>query len=134
MIKKNTFFKRCSSPRLFIGSAIYNVYFHKIKMFLFFPHSYKSNATRLSTLFRDSPKAPKELAADWLEYVIRHGGAQHLRSAALDLNLFQYLLLDVISVILVVLMTTTFIAIFCCKLCFRGFRSLCGRSKKLKSA
>ncbi|GLG96693.1 ADP,ATP carrier protein 1 [Gryllus bimaculatus] len=34
-------------------------------------------------------------AVYWTEYVIRHGGAHHLRSAALDVAWWQYLLLDV---------------------------------------
>jgi glucuronosyltransferase len=35
----------------------------------------------------------------WTEYVIRHKGAPHLRSAALDLAWYQYFLLDVIGVL-----------------------------------
>jgi glucuronosyltransferase len=46
----------------------------------------------------------------WTEYVIRHKGAPHMRSAALDLAWYQYFLLDVIAVLalalgLVVLIT-----------------------------
>jgi glucuronosyltransferase len=35
----------------------------------------------------------------WTEYVIRHKGAPHMRSAALDLTWYQYFLLDVITVL-----------------------------------
>jgi glucuronosyltransferase len=35
----------------------------------------------------------------WTEYVIRHKGAPHMRSAALDLLWYQYFLLDVIAVL-----------------------------------
>jgi glucuronosyltransferase len=35
----------------------------------------------------------------WTEYVIRHKGAPHMRSAALDLAWYQYFLLDVIAVL-----------------------------------
>jgi len=35
----------------------------------------------------------------WTEYVIRHKGAPHLRSALQDLAWYQYLLLDVIAVL-----------------------------------
>jgi len=38
----------------------------------------------------------------WTEYVIRHKGAPHLRSAALDLAWYQYFLLDVIAVLALV--------------------------------
>ncbi|XP_072022356.1 UDP-glucuronosyltransferase 2A1-like [Amphiura filiformis] len=91
--------------------------------------SFKNNATRISAIFRDSPRTPVEVAADWIEYVIRHGGAKHLRSAALDLNIFQYLLLDVIAVLLLAFITFMIILYCSCRLCFRGCRRLCGSSK-----
>jgi glucuronosyltransferase len=40
-----------------------------------------------------------EQAVYWTEYVIRHKGAPHLRSAVLDLAWYQYFLLDVIAVL-----------------------------------
>ncbi|XP_069675716.1 UDP-glucosyltransferase 2-like [Periplaneta americana] len=62
--------------------------------------SYHRNAKRLSQLFRDRPQSALDTAIYWTEYVIRHRGAPHLRSAALDLTWYQYLLLDVILVII----------------------------------
>ncbi|XP_047118225.1 UDP-glycosyltransferase UGT5-like [Schistocerca piceifrons] len=58
---------------------------------------YYERAKQLSRLFRDRPRPPLEEAEAvyWVEYVIRHRGAPHLRSAALDLAWYQYLLLDV---------------------------------------
>jgi glucuronosyltransferase len=41
-----------------------------------------------------------DTAIFWMEYVIRHKGAPHLRPAILDLAWYQYLLLDVLAVIL----------------------------------
>lgn len=43
----------------------------------------------------DRPQTPQQTLAYWVDYVIRHNGAPHLRVAALDLNWYQYLLLDV---------------------------------------
>lgn len=43
-----------------------------------------------------------EKAVWWTEYVIRHKGARHLRSPAVDMSLYQYLLLDVIGFVLAV--------------------------------
>ena len=43
-----------------------------------------------------------EQAVYWTEYVIRHNGAPHLRSAVLDLAWYQYLLLDVVAVLALV--------------------------------
>jgi glucuronosyltransferase len=60
---------------------------------------YRENAQRISRIYRDQPLTPLEQAVFWTEYVIRHNGAPHLRSAVLDLAWYQYFLLDVISVL-----------------------------------
>ncbi|XP_049964203.1 UDP-glucosyltransferase 2-like [Schistocerca serialis cubense] len=61
---------------------------------------YRERAKQLSRLFRDRPRPPLEEAVYWVEYVIRHQGAPHLRSAALDLAWYQYLLLDVAAFVI----------------------------------
>nr|CAD7203160.1 unnamed protein product [Timema douglasi] len=58
---------------------------------------YSSNARQISQDFRDQPQTPMERAVFWTEYVLRHNGAAHMRSSALDLNWFQYFLLDVLA-------------------------------------
>ncbi|XP_049793182.1 UDP-glycosyltransferase UGT5-like isoform X11 [Schistocerca nitens] len=60
---------------------------------------YREKAQRLSRIFNDRPVKPLDEAVYWTEYVIRHQGAPHLRSAALDLAWYQYLLLDVVAVL-----------------------------------
>ncbi len=37
----------------------------------------------------------------WTEYAIRHKGASHLRTAAVELRWYEYLLLDVILCLLI---------------------------------
>ncbi|XP_069671922.1 UDP-glucosyltransferase 2-like [Periplaneta americana] len=71
--------------------------------------SYWENAKLLSRQFRDRPQSALETAVYWTEYVIRHRGAPHMRSAALDLPLYQYLLLDVIAVIGLTVIITLFV-------------------------
>lgn len=39
----------------------------------------------------------------WIEYVLRHGNCDHLRSAALELSWYQYFLLDVMAVVVLTL-------------------------------
>ena len=63
----------------------------------------------LSRAFKDQLQTPVERAVFWVEYVIRHRGAHQLRSAARDLNIFQYYCLDVISLIIVMLVTILYI-------------------------
>ncbi|KAK5638203.1 hypothetical protein RI129_012498 [Pyrocoelia pectoralis] len=60
---------------------------------------YKDNVRKLAELARDQPMTGVEKAVWWSEYVIRHKGARHLRSALLDIPWYQYLLLDVICVL-----------------------------------
>jgi glucuronosyltransferase len=62
-------------------------------------YRYRENAQRLSRIFRDQPLTPLQQAVFWTEYVIRHKGAPHMRSAVLDLAWYQYFLLDVIAVL-----------------------------------
>lgn len=78
--------------------------------------SYKENAIQASKIFRDRPKSPMETAAYWTEYIIRHGGAPHLQSAAKELNIFQYLLLDVVAVLLVFSIIVLAILGYCVKI------------------
>jgi glucuronosyltransferase len=75
-------------------------------------HRYRENAQRLSRIFRDQPLTPLEQAVYWTEYVIRHKGAPHLRSAVLDLAWYQYFLLDVIAVLAIVAVCVL-VAMYC---------------------
>ncbi|KAJ8883363.1 hypothetical protein PR048_015206 [Dryococelus australis] len=72
--------------------------------------SYSENAKRVSALFRDRPMTAIETAVYWVEYVIRHRGAPHMRSAAADMPLYQYLLLDVIGMLVLVAASCVYIA------------------------
>uniref|UniRef100_A0A8D8CYC2 UDP-glucuronosyltransferase n=2 Tax=Culex pipiens TaxID=7175 RepID=A0A8D8CYC2_CULPI len=56
--------------------------------------SFQQNADRLSSLFRDNPTDPLQESVFWIEYVIRHRGAKHLKSAAVRMPWYRYLLLD----------------------------------------
>ncbi|XP_046662990.1 UDP-glucosyltransferase 2-like [Homalodisca vitripennis] len=73
--------------------------------------SYTENMRRLSQQFRDRPMTPLQTAVYWTEYVIRHQGAPHLRPASVSLPLYQYLLLDVIA-ILVISLVAVFLIIY----------------------
>ncbi|KAG8268484.1 UDP-glucuronosyltransferase 1-1 [Homalodisca vitripennis] len=66
---------------------------------------YKENAQRLSRIFRDRPMSPADSAVFWVEYVLRHGGAHHLRSAATQLSWYKLALLDVLAAVLAVVAT-----------------------------
>jgi hypothetical protein len=50
-----------------------------------------------SSIMRDRPVKPMDLAIYWIEYVVRHQGAPHLRYPGMDLTWHQRNLLDVIA-------------------------------------
>ena len=64
---------------------------------------------------RDEPIPGKELAAYWIEHVLRHEGADHLRLASKHLAFYERYLLDV-----------TFLLLSFCFVCFYlVYRSVC---------
>ena len=50
---------------------------------------------KVSALIRDQKECPLDRAVYWIEYVIRHRGASHFRTAARKLSLYQRCLVDV---------------------------------------
>lgn len=56
---------------------------------------FKEKITSDSQLYRDRPLNASQVTAYWLEYVIRHKGAEHLYSSARELTIWQHYLLDV---------------------------------------
>ncbi|XP_008054240.1 UDP-glucuronosyltransferase 1-1 isoform X1 [Carlito syrichta] len=92
--------------------------------------SYKENIMRLSSLHKDRPVEPLDLAVFWVEFVMRHKGAPHLRAAAHDLTWYQYHSLDVIGFLLAIVLTVAFVAFKCCAFGCRKCFGKKGRAKK----
>ncbi|KPJ19194.1 Vitellin-degrading protease [Papilio machaon] len=57
---------------------------------------YKDNIIRLRSLMVDQPQAPLERAMWWVDYVLRHGGAKHLRAPAANISWTEYLEQDLL--------------------------------------
>ncbi|XP_030782380.1 UDP-glucuronosyltransferase 2B23 isoform X2 [Rhinopithecus roxellana] len=91
---------------------------------------YKENVMKLSRIQHDQPVKPLDRAVFWIEFVMRHKGAKHLRPAAHDLTWFQYHSLDVIGFLLACVATVIFIIMKCCLVCFWKFTR---KGKKGKS-
>lgn len=68
--------------------------------------------------------SPRETLVYWVEYVLRHKGSKHFRSAAKDLKWYQLHMLDVLAVVI-----SAVYLMFCAirALCRRVF---CRKSKK----
>lgn len=80
---------------------------------------YQEKANYLSAVLKDQPEKPAERAAYWIEYVIRHKGAHHLKSGAERLNYFQYFLLDIIGLVLLVAVVTILVVYWVLKKLYR---------------
>lgn len=93
---------------------------------------YRKRAQELSVLIKDQPMTGLQKAVWWIEYVIRHKGARHLRSPALDLPFYQYYLLDVIAIIFFLSILSLYLV---CKLfLYTSYLFKSSSSKKLKSS
>uniref|UniRef100_A0A0K8VZZ5 UDP-glucuronosyltransferase n=1 Tax=Bactrocera latifrons TaxID=174628 RepID=A0A0K8VZZ5_BACLA len=62
--------------------------------------TYRDNIRRISDIFHDRPMGARETALYWIDYIIRHKGAPHLRAAGLDLKWYQFYLLDLVALCL----------------------------------
>ena len=93
---------------------------------------YKENVKRGSLLIQDSPLPSVDNAMFWIEYVLRHKGAPHLRSAAQDLAWYELYLLDVLGFIFVVFTIFLYVNFVLLKFIIKKFRNQknCKSSKK----
>nr|XP_042107410.1 UDP-glucuronosyltransferase 2B4-like isoform X3 [Ovis aries] len=92
--------------------------------------SYKEKAMWLSTIQRNQPIKPLDRAVFWIEFVMRHKGAKHLRPAAHNLTWFQYHSLDVIGFLLACVATVVFVITKCFLFCYRKFAKTGKKQKR----
>jgi hypothetical protein len=86
---------------------------------------YKDNAQRISRLLRDRRQSPAEEGAYWIEYALKHQGAQHLMSSAYDMQLCQFYMFDVFLFVLVV------IVVLVCMFLGLCYFMICQRKSKI---
>ncbi|CAO2639497.1 UDP-glucuronosyltransferase 2B15 [Lemmus lemmus] len=72
--------------------------------------SYKEHAMWLSTIHHDQPMKPLDRVIFWIEFIMRHKGAKHLRPLAHNLTWYQYHSLDVIGFLLACVAAIAFIS------------------------
>ncbi|MEQ2282104.1 hypothetical protein AMECASPLE_037119 [Ameca splendens] len=90
--------------------------------------SYRLNMQRLSRLHRDQPMKPIDTALFWIEYVIRHKGASHLKAQSYKMPWYIYHSVDVVlfltgAVLLMLLATVMFIRCLWRSVCRRKVKS-----------
>uniref|UniRef100_A0A673AF05 UDP-glucuronosyltransferase n=1 Tax=Sphaeramia orbicularis TaxID=375764 RepID=A0A673AF05_9TELE len=81
--------------------------------------SYRENMQRLSRLHRDQPIKPLDQAVFWIEYVIRHKGAAHLKAQSYKMSWFVYYSIDVVAALLATALLLMFTFILVVKLLWR---------------
>ncbi|XP_067673844.1 UDP-glucuronosyltransferase 2B7-like [Haliotis asinina] len=81
--------------------------------------SYTQKIKKAAEITKLREKSPKDEAVYWIEHVLKYGGA-HLRSYCQDMPLYQYLCLDVIGLVLVILH-------FCLFLLWKSSSYMCSR-------
>lgn len=64
---------------------------------------------------------PLDKAVYWIEYVIRHNGAHHLKTAGNQLNWIQFLLIDVLLVLLITMFLILIISFYTMKKMYKWF-------------
>ncbi|XP_038948509.1 UDP-glucuronosyltransferase 2B17 [Rattus norvegicus] len=91
---------------------------------------YKKNAVWLSTIHHDQPMKPLDKAVFWIEFVMRHKGAKHLRPLGHNLPWYQYHSLDVIGFLLT---CSAVIAVLTVKSFLFIYRLFVKKEKKMKN-
>ncbi|XP_054628202.1 UDP-glucuronosyltransferase 2B31-like [Dunckerocampus dactyliophorus] len=99
-----------------------------LKAVLYEP-SYRQNMKRLSELHRDQPIKPLDRAMFWIEFVMRHKGAKHLRTESYKMSKIQYYSIDVLAFLLALILTVVAVCISLLKFLWRRLLS---RSKLKK--
>ncbi|KAJ3667212.1 hypothetical protein Zmor_002612 [Zophobas morio] len=89
---------------------------------------YSNNAKKRSELLHDQPMSPMDTAIFWVEHVIRHKGAPHLRNSGNHLTWYQYVMLDVILFLFVIL----YLSFVIFRICIRKIVALFSQNRKQK--
>ena len=75
----------------------------------------------ISGLLKDHPYTPLQETCNWIEYVVRHGGARHLRAQVFDIPWYQYYLLDVtaflVAIVAIIVMVIRLACRCLCRIC-----------------
>ncbi|XP_039906327.1 UDP-glucuronosyltransferase 2B31-like [Simochromis diagramma] len=66
--------------------------------------SYREKMKELSSIQRDQPMKPLDRAMFWIEFVMRHKGAAHLRTESYKMSSIQYYSIDVAAFLLAVIL------------------------------
>ncbi|XP_072527922.1 UDP glucuronosyltransferase 5 family, polypeptide A1 [Salminus brasiliensis] len=103
--------KKGTAVNVDFGELDRTVFLDALKEVLFNP-TYRENMQRLSRLHHDQPIKPLDHAVFWIEYVMRHGGAPHLRTQSFRMSWFTYNSVDVLFTLLGAVLVILLIAVY----------------------
>ena len=78
---------------------------------------YTENIKNASEIYKALPKA-NETVAYWVDHVLRFG-SDHLRPSYIDMPLYQFFMLDILTFLAVIIFFTVLLFYKCCKCCYR---------------
>jgi UDP-glucoronosyl and UDP-glucosyl transferase len=90
-------FARCLDVMKFTADELYDIIQELIEN-----TTYRNNVRRSSEIWRDEPMIGRKKAGFWINHVIKFGGS-HLRSPSVDQPLYQFLMIDIIGLLLIIL-------------------------------
>lgn len=76
---------------------------------------YQINVEKIKNRLLDQPQTPIERAMFWIEYVIRHEGADFMKTSAQYLNFIEYNNLDIYATVVLILLLVLVIPILVIK-------------------
>ncbi|XP_017033184.1 UDP-glycosyltransferase UGT5-like [Drosophila kikkawai] len=85
---------------------------------------YRNTMKKASKVFRDRPLSAMDTAMYWINYVIEHRGAPHLVSAGVHLPWYQFYILDIVGLGLLLLLLPIMLLNFICRRKFSSTKSL----------
>jgi len=75
----------------------------------------------ISGLLKDRRQTSLQEICEWIEYVLRHGGARHLRAEVFNIPWYQYYLLDVMAFLVAIVTLVVMVIRLACRCLCRVF-------------
>ncbi len=91
--------------------------------------SFRNKTQRASRIFQERSETPRQVAARWVEHVLKHGN-EHLKSHAFDLSWWSFWLLDVMAVLVLIFLVNSYIGWLVCRSLFHSWSGQQGQKNK----
>lgn len=93
---------------------------------------YTFNVKEIANRLKDQPQTPMEKAIFWIEYILRHDGAEFMKTSARHLNSVEYNNIDIYAVFLLIALIAIFTSIIIVKISMKQTNVFFIRMKSIK--